>query len=266
MNTIQMIITPEQARGLLGNNEGNRALRNSWVAYLASCIERGEWLVTHQGIAITADGRLLDGQHRLQAIIAAGKAVPMLVTFDADPETFRVLDQGATRSNGDVLRLNLNQVALATLLHRWMADDLSAMHRSLKISPVQVMAAYKLFQPTINEVIAVAPERTKRANAPLRLAVVARVLCGHGAYAIPTYRAFAHLDYPNMPPIIQSMTRQITDGAASMKRVDADSTVRMWLALDPSKADITKVQYRDRAAHIDDIRAALRRPMLRAAA
>ncbi len=61
-------------------------------------------LTTHQGVAFAKDGRLIDGQHRLKAIVLAGVAVRLLVIPNCDPDTFAVLDNGYKRQAAQLLR------------------------------------------------------------------------------------------------------------------------------------------------------------------
>jgi hypothetical protein len=82
-----------------------RAIRQRNVAKILHAIETGEWKTTHQPIALDPTGFVLDGRHRLTAIAAQRKHVASLVAFDADPETFGVIDTGAARSPGDSLRI-----------------------------------------------------------------------------------------------------------------------------------------------------------------
>jgi hypothetical protein len=102
-------ITPERARSLLDRTDElgftNRSIRRGRVEKLAHAITLGQWKLTHQPLAITPDGAVMDGQHRLHAIVAAGQAVDMLVVRDADPETFGVVDTGAARTTADSLKI-----------------------------------------------------------------------------------------------------------------------------------------------------------------
>lgn len=98
-------VTPDKAREYLDGNYGNRVIRQSWVDSLAGMMLRGEWTTTHQGIAFAPDGRLLDGQHRLLAIVRTGKPVDMLVTRNLSEDAFRHIDGGRTRSNADRVKL-----------------------------------------------------------------------------------------------------------------------------------------------------------------
>lgn len=98
-------ITPELAETWLARNLGNRNLRETKVATLARDISRGEWRQTGEAIKFDWNGRLIDGQHRLHAIIAAGVAARMLVIRGLDPEAQKFIDTGAKRSAADAIRM-----------------------------------------------------------------------------------------------------------------------------------------------------------------
>jgi hypothetical protein len=98
-------ITPKRAAEMLAANTSNRPLSRSTVRSFADAMERGEWLVTHQGIALDTSGVLVDGQHRLAAIIEADRPVELTVFTDVEPDTFDVLDTGKKRNAADVLAI-----------------------------------------------------------------------------------------------------------------------------------------------------------------
>jgi len=64
------------------NLERNRPLSASTVARYAAEMQHGHWMLTHQGIAFDDAGHLIDGQHRLHAIVKSGVGVDMAVTRD----------------------------------------------------------------------------------------------------------------------------------------------------------------------------------------
>lgn len=103
MRIERVLVTPELATTWLEHNDGNRYLGTPAVAELANAMLNGTFKLTHQPIAITPDGRLLDGQHRLSAVVLSGQSVWMTVAYDADPDTFDVIDAGKRRSAADVL-------------------------------------------------------------------------------------------------------------------------------------------------------------------
>lgn len=95
-------ITPAMAKKMLDQNVCNRQVRTRWVDQLCKIILDGCWHVTHQGVAFDTQNRLIDGQHRLMAIVKANKAVDMAVAYNLDPEAIYAIDQGKTRSVLDV--------------------------------------------------------------------------------------------------------------------------------------------------------------------
>lgn len=121
---VQLVnVTPDMAASFLGANTRNRPLSQSRVHNLASAMSRGEWVVNGDAIRIGSDGVLLDGQHRLAAIIKSGVTVKSLVVGGVDPKAFKTIDGGAKRSSADDLSMmcvkNANCVAAAAkLLHK----------------------------------------------------------------------------------------------------------------------------------------------------
>lgn len=100
----QIVMTPEQARQILSHNNGkNRALRPNTVAKLTNDIKEGRWEITHQGIAFDEHNQLLDGQHRLQAIVNANRECEMIVWRNVPRKSFSVLDCGVSRTASDNL-------------------------------------------------------------------------------------------------------------------------------------------------------------------
>lgn len=100
------IITPELAKKYLGGNEGNRKIRPQVVAAYMADMRNGNWndspdIVTP--IMISREGRLIDGQHRLTAVVKSGVSVVMYVAHDVEDSVFRYLDAGLKRSAADQL-------------------------------------------------------------------------------------------------------------------------------------------------------------------
>jgi hypothetical protein len=98
-------VTPETAREWLGFNTRNRSLRPRITAAYAADMKAGDWQVNGDAIKFAADGRLLDGQHRLAAVIEAGVTVPVLVARGLPDEAQDTYDAGFKRSFSDALGL-----------------------------------------------------------------------------------------------------------------------------------------------------------------
>jgi len=96
-----MQITPEVATEMLSRNPYNRPIRSKTVDMYADDMRRGAWEETSQAITFDKDGNLLDGQHRLNAVIRSGVAINALVVSDMPRSG--MYDAGLTRSTVDRL-------------------------------------------------------------------------------------------------------------------------------------------------------------------
>ena len=110
MITVLMEITPAYAAAWLRHNVLNRRLNTVRVGAFEGQIVRGTLHLTHQGIAFyrhpNGDLILLDGQHRLQAIVNTGKTVKMLVSFNIHANAAAAIDIGQGRSCEQGIKLN----------------------------------------------------------------------------------------------------------------------------------------------------------------
>ena len=90
MDTKVTTITPEMAREWLKKNmHNNRPVLKATVHNYARQMRCGTWNLTHQGIAFDQNGELVDGQHRLSAIIEANVPVKMNVTYGLNARLVR---------------------------------------------------------------------------------------------------------------------------------------------------------------------------------
>jgi len=105
IKTMHMPVSPQQAMHWLEKNQHNRPLTQSVVDRYARDMLMGRWKLTHQGIAIADDHTIIDGQHRLWAIIEAKLTVIMQVTTGLPLSSQDAIDGGLSRSARDVLAL-----------------------------------------------------------------------------------------------------------------------------------------------------------------
>ena len=121
MKTEIVNITPKIAEKYLAKNESNRALSKSRVLAYADDIKNNRWAFNPNPIVFDVSGKLIDGQHRLHAVISCGISVEMLVMTGAPIESGQIIDFGKPRTAGDVLKIdgiqNANNIAaLARLM------------------------------------------------------------------------------------------------------------------------------------------------------
>ena len=100
-----VMVTPELAKILLGGNLKNRPKNNRNFKKLCAQLRSGKWKVNGATITLSRYWQLLDGQHRLFAIVETGIAAPCILGFGFDPGVFATLDQGAKRTNADNLSI-----------------------------------------------------------------------------------------------------------------------------------------------------------------
>lgn len=98
-------VTPKIAAKWLTKNTHNRGLSLSRVEQYAADIRRGEWRLNGEAIKIAADGTILDGQHRLEAVCSAEQPIQTLVITGLPSEAQETMDQGRSRTLADVLKL-----------------------------------------------------------------------------------------------------------------------------------------------------------------
>ena len=94
-----MTIGPAEAIKLLENNAGNRLISDRVVSQYAAEMKAGNWLETGNPINIGAkSGKLLNGQHRLWAIIESGVTLKFHVIYEVDEDgAFATYDTGRVR-------------------------------------------------------------------------------------------------------------------------------------------------------------------------
>jgi len=133
-------VTPEVASAWLKRNVHNRRVRQENVDVLVRAIRAGQWQLDGNPVRFAADGTLLDGQHRLCAVIAADQTVPMFVVEGLDAAAQDVMDTGARRRAGDALTLadypNANRLAAAVRL----ALTIDAQWKITTFANVEVLA------------------------------------------------------------------------------------------------------------------------------
>src|SRR3990167_493685 len=93
-----MDVTPQLARQWLQKNNNVRDIYPSVVASYKSMFERGEYVLTHQGLAFNGRG-LIDGQHRLTALSLMPDSfkVKMLVAKNLPDAAKLAMDIGKKR-------------------------------------------------------------------------------------------------------------------------------------------------------------------------
>lgn len=103
---IRIIITPEMAVEMLDANRLNRPLDQNTINRIVRQITKGLWKFNGDTIKISADRDILDGQHRLWAVIEAKRPIETLIAFGVSCEAFDTIDTlRKFRTLGDTIAL-----------------------------------------------------------------------------------------------------------------------------------------------------------------
>lgn len=222
-------ITPEMAaKWLEETNLQNRRLNEAKVKRFAEDIRSGNWSLTHQGIAFDTNGVLIDGQHRLWAIVEADVPVEMYVGSDFSPSIRYDVDNVTPRSITDHLKIAGKHGDL-THQHTALAKALArGMRQKVPYTAREVDDIFQRHGDAIRFAMAVLPKGPRRAGiavAPVR-AVFARAWYSASAESLAE---FAHMLVKGIvsDPVFEiigslrnylQQTAKITDSATSVQK------------------------------------------------
>lgn len=103
MNPELKTITPAIAAQMLKANTSNRRLREPHLAGLVKEIKGGRWKVNGDMIRFSDNNVIIDGQHRLHAVVRSGVTIQSWVMDGLPADVFNTIDVGKRRSGGDTL-------------------------------------------------------------------------------------------------------------------------------------------------------------------
>lgn len=241
------LITPQMARDYLVFNGGNRAVRQRWVDYLAHCIKRGEWVVTHQGIAFSRDGRLLDGQHRLLAIIKADAPAPLMVTRGWDASAFEFIDNGKARSDSDRTSIPKSSLECVKFFMEFIGVS-----RDVGATPAQLREWHDVIEPYCALIRSKTSSIAKLfSSVASRSAVIASIMLGEDRdYVLDLYRDLVLSNVVDLPPIARSALKQFMSGSFSAlgggERIRKENFLRFMVLYKRENRDKPILVVRDR--------------------
>ncbi|MES2569439.1 MAG: hypothetical protein V4710_05220, partial [Verrucomicrobiota bacterium] len=161
-----MDVDPDTARRWLENNFRNRPLSDDVVQAYARDMINGIWIATHQGIAFNDRDELIDGQHRLNAIVLSARTIRMMVTFGLpsviegkEMTTMDAVDRGRPRSVADQLKIQhkLKDGSAIAAICASLANICQG-DRTRRLSVGQTLEIYRAFEYSVTWVIAHKPK------------------------------------------------------------------------------------------------------------
>jgi hypothetical protein len=259
------LVTPEMAKEFLLCNEQNRRVRSSWVNYLAFCIKNDEWKLTHQGIAFSECGRLLDGQHRLMAIVKADIAVSLMVTYGWNPLIFSAVDNALRRTDEDRTNIDKRTVEcakffLALMAHAGFEKIETSTHK--RSTPKEIIH-YASIIYDYHKILMNNASSTGRffSSVPSRCAAIANIMLGEDIeYIVALYKKLVLGHTEDLPPIARSAMRQFMTGTLNSvggSEVRFDNFARLFTLYRKDNQNAQKLILRDRNDRLAQIKEAL---------
>lgn len=251
-------VTPAMARQWLQANTQNRKVRRNHVELLTRDIAEDRWRITHQGIAFSDKGRLIDGQHRLTAIIRADKPAFLTVFIGLSDEMFGALDRGQRRSVADELQEDRRCVDPCT----WLVSRLRAPSGYRSPPPAEVQRVLAVYKPVLSTMVAAAPTTVRlRGNAGVRAAIMVRLRMANDAdqkLLLGQWEAFSKLQVETMDKTTGALLRRMEGFPArsQQRQTSAESAAATWVAFDPATRALERIAVRDMNVSIAELCAA----------
>ncbi len=132
IKTRTIVVTPRTAKTWLATNSENRSLSSDWVNKLARDMRSGDFPNVGEAIKFDENGDLIDGQHRLAAVVQSGVAIEFLVVEGVPREYRYKLDKGRKRSVADELTMRhgipsaMMVAATVRLVLQWQIEEVKS--------------------------------------------------------------------------------------------------------------------------------------------
>ena len=161
----QVTVTVECARWALSMNASNRRPRRTHIEYLKDRILTGEWQEDHPSpIVFSEIARLIDGQHRIFAIVESGVAVTAHVRTGVRDELQQYMDLVQPRALEDRCAFmddySRNQKA-AQLINLWFLTTRPTGTKVQKPSPSEAWHIWSLHKDAIEFGVAYMSKKVK---------------------------------------------------------------------------------------------------------
>lgn len=207
----------------------------SRVVHFARLIKTGQFHYTHQGIAIDTDGNLIDGQHRLHAIVETGTYATMQVSTGVSNHAWHAIDIGAKRRISDISGI-VGRESEVYRLALYLTCNISnpTAEEIIELSNSQFGQAVKILLQhcgTVRKILSSAPIKT----------MAAAWFCETGdMYSIHQYRALVNVKFDDMSNQSKVFYQQVSTGRIhSSDRIDL--LCRAYLLFDNSRKDEKKL-------------------------
>lgn len=183
--------TPEMAKNALRGNTINRKLSKRDVERYIKDMKQGRWTLNGESVKLDHTGRLLDGQHRMHALIGSGTSQQIVTVrnLPSEDSTFATIDCGRKRTSGSVLQLskvkNSNAVAAAIAFYRFLLTGED------KLTSQEVVEVYKNHSELFDEGVRLGGAVKNLVRTPVYASFLAEAMSTDGGKAIQFHEQFS---------------------------------------------------------------------------
>lgn len=131
-------ISPEDAALYLELNENNRWKKQRKIEAFARDMVTGAWDWNGETIKFDTEGKLIDGQNRLNAVVQSGVGQHFLVVHNVQRSAQATIDTGTARTFGDALKMrgySDAQLLAGVVRLLWLWDQGERAFRASRRSP-----------------------------------------------------------------------------------------------------------------------------------
>jgi hypothetical protein len=105
------LVSPEVAARWLEGTVRQRTLSDDVVERYAADMKAGRWTISESAICFDTNGQLLNGQHRLWAVLNSGCTIKALVSTGYPPDAIMTMDDGYARKPAQVYKIATGETA-----------------------------------------------------------------------------------------------------------------------------------------------------------
>lgn len=150
-------IDPIQAHMMLQRNAKNRNKNRKNIDFYTQEMLANNWQCNGEGIIIDKDGNIMDGQHRLEAIIKSGKTEAIVVTRGVLRKAYSTMNQGSKRTTGQILKQAGNSygndlAAIIRILYDYKSQKYTKLGNTGRMSPTDAQSLLKRYSTGYNTI------------------------------------------------------------------------------------------------------------------
>jgi hypothetical protein len=168
LKTRKVKVTPDLAKRWLKTNIDNRKLSDEWVRKLARDMTNDVFPNVGETLKFDEDGHLIDGQHRLHAVVLSEKTVEFIVVEGIERDHRYKMDRVRVRKASDELTMRHHipsapvAVGATRLILMWQIEVIKS----------------ETFKPTDSEIIDFIVTHTELINQAVRFSMTLRTEIG----------------------------------------------------------------------------------------